>query len=257
MPRSPSRALPGPLVHLGVVGSTNDHARALAVAGAPHGTVVMAEEQTQGRGRQGRRWAAPRGRALTFSVVVRAARAATASAGGVALLPLVCGLVVCEACEAVAPVRCRIKWPNDVWIGDRKLAGILIEARPQDGWAVIGIGLNVDTAAQDLPDELRDTATSLRMATGGHVRRDAVLDALLDRLGHHLDDFPGGDSEAVLAACRERDALLGRRIEWTRAGGRAEGEARGIDERGNLVVLTDDGERIALEAGEVHLSVQA
>ena len=121
------------------MGSTNDHARALALAGAPHGTVVVAEQQTAGRGRQGRTWSAPTGRALTLSALVRLPAAALEP------LPLAVAIAVCEACEAVAPVTCRIKWPNDVWIEGRKVAGVLIEARPQEGWAVIGIGLNVDT----------------------------------------------------------------------------------------------------------------
>jgi BirA family transcriptional regulator, biotin operon repressor / biotin---[acetyl-CoA-carboxylase] ligase len=253
-PRPPSPSLAGPLVHLDVVGSTNDCARELALAGTQHGTVVVAEEQTAGRGRQGRRWSAPRGRALTLSVVVEAGRADHPGTGGIALLPLVAGLAVCEACEAVAPIRCRIKWPNDVWIGDRKLAGILIEARPHEGWAVIGVGINVDTAEDELGPELLETATSLRIATGAPTRRDAVLDALLDRLGGRLDELWRGGTQAIVAACRERDALLGRRIAWTGGGKETEGEAQGLDERGNLVVLTDAGERLALEAGEVHLS---
>jgi BirA family biotin operon repressor/biotin-[acetyl-CoA-carboxylase] ligase len=246
-PRPPSPALGGPLVHLDVVGSTNDHARELAIAGAPHGTVVVAEEQTAGRGRQGRRWSAPRGSALTLSVVVR-----TEPEG--AVLPFVAGLAVCEACEAVTSVHCAIKWPNDVWITDRKLAGILIEARPDESWAVIGVGINVDTAADELEPELREIATSLRIAAGAPVGRAAVLDALLDRLGDRLDDVEHGGARAVLDACRRRDGLLGRRIEWTREGGTAEGEARGIDDRGRLIVVTEAGERLALEAGEVHLS---
>jgi BirA family transcriptional regulator, biotin operon repressor / biotin---[acetyl-CoA-carboxylase] ligase len=244
-PRPGSGALGGPLVHLDVVDSTNDHARRLALGGAPHGTVMTAELQTAGRGRQGRTWSAPAGRALTLSILVRVPPAS------LELLPLATAIAVCEACEAAASVSCQVKWPNDVWIDRRKVAGILIEARPVEPWAVIGIGLNVDTARDELDDELRDTATSLRIATGIGIDREAVLDALLERLAAWVAQLE--DPAAVAAAFRERDALQGERIAWRTGDERHEGEARGIDDDGALVVFTDAGERMRLDAGEVHL----
>ena len=125
-------ALEGPRLHLRRTDSTNDRARDLAQAGAPSGTLVTAEEQSAGRGRHGRTWAAPPGAALLCSAILRPLEARHA------LLPLAVPLAVCEAAEALAPVECRVKWPNDVWLEERKLAGILIEARPPD-WAVIGV----------------------------------------------------------------------------------------------------------------------
>ena len=231
-------------MHLDETSSTNDHGRELALAGAPHGTVVIAERQTAGRGRQGRTWTAPPGRALTLSVLARM------EAARMELLPLAVALAVCEACEGTAPIECEVKWPNDVWIDGRKVAGILIEARPQEGWAIIGIGLNVDTALEDFPDELRDTATSLRIATGTPVAREPALDALLDRLANwiHALDEPG----RVTNAFRERDVLYGKTIAWTRDSQRMTGEARGIDDDGALVVFTGESE-VHLDAGEVHL----
>jgi BirA family biotin operon repressor/biotin-[acetyl-CoA-carboxylase] ligase len=245
-PRVGSSGLGSPFVHLDTTGSTNDHARTLALARAPTGTVVVAEEQTAGRGRQGRSWTAPRGRALTLSIVWRTDRDLEA-------LPLAVAVAVCGACEAVAPVRCEIKWPNDVWIGQRKVAGILIESRPQDEWAVIGIGLNVDTDRSELEPDLLETATSLRIEAGSPIGRDRMLTALLDSLGERLAE---PDTAAVMADYRERDLLRGRRIAWTAGTQRLTGEAQGIDERGNLVVFTDEGERMALSAGEVHLEVE-
>jgi BirA family biotin operon repressor/biotin-[acetyl-CoA-carboxylase] ligase len=242
-PAAGANALGGPVVHLDVTGSTNDSARELALAGAPAGTVVIAEEQTAGRGRHGRSWIAPPGRALTISIVVRA------GAEALELLPLLTAVAVCEACEATANVRCAVKWPNDVWIDERKVAGILIEARPQDGWAVIGIGLNVDTPEEELEEELRQTATSLRIAGGAPGQRQRTLDALLQRIAEWLS----AGRDRLLAAYRNRDALHGRAISWTAGAGRLEGEAKGIDGRGNLVVFTSDGERHTLTAGEVHL----
>jgi BirA family biotin operon repressor/biotin-[acetyl-CoA-carboxylase] ligase len=259
-------------VHRATTTSTNDLARHLAQSGAPDGTVVVAEEQTAGRGRQGRVWVAPPGRALTLSAVVRwepgrGDDPATPDEGpGPAaprfeLLPLVAAVAVAEACERAevgdgraVSVPCAIKWPNDVWIDGRKVAGILIEARPQEGWAVLGVGVNIGTEAGDLPPDLRETATSLRIASGGAVDRDDALGELLERLAARLGDWRGGDVEALLDRYRERDALSGDRIGWESAGGdRMMGRAQGIDGRGNLVVLTDAGDRVALEAGEVHL----
>jgi BirA family biotin operon repressor/biotin-[acetyl-CoA-carboxylase] ligase len=244
-PRAGTGALGGPLVYLRETGSTNDRARELALGGAPHGTVVVAEQQTAGRGRQGRTWTSPPGAALTLSAVVRASR------DKLALLPFATALAVCETAEEVAPVRCEVKWPNDVWIEGRKTAGILIETRLQEGWAVVGIGLNVDTAADEFPAELRETATSLRVATGGGIDREAALAALFDRLRVWTDELDHG--EQVLSAFRERDALCGRTITWTKDGREMSGEARGIEEDGTLVVFTGDGERVQLDAGEVHL----
>lgn len=242
-PRAGENPLGGPIVHLDRTGSTNDDARSLAASGAPAGTVVVAEEQTAGRGRQGRTWMAPRGRALTLSIIVRAAGDA------LALLPLTAAVAVCEACERASSVQCAVKWPNDVWISERKVAGILIESRPQEGWAVIGVGLNVGTTPEELGPDLRDSATSLSIATGAEVARESVLESLLERLAALLEVEP----DRLLPAYRARDALNGRAITWSAGTERLEGEASGVDDEGNLVVFTADGERTALTAGEVRL----
>ena len=167
------------------------------------------------------------------------------------LLPLAAALAVCEACEAVARVRCEVKWPNDVWVEGRKVAGILIEARPRDGWAVVGAGVNVDTGEDELEAELRETATSLRIATGGPVDREAVLGALFDALAAWSGAL--GQPDRVTNAFRERDALYGREIAWTQDSRHMSGEARGIDDDGSLVVFTGGSEQVRLDAGEVHL----
>jgi BirA family transcriptional regulator, biotin operon repressor / biotin---[acetyl-CoA-carboxylase] ligase len=246
-PRAGSGPLGGPIVHLDVTGSSNDHARRLAQAGAPAGTVVVAEQQTAGRGRQGRTWIAPRGRALTLSIVLRP------QVEQLAMLPLASAVAVCEACEQAAAVRCAIKWPNDVLADGKKLAGILIESRPQERWAVIGIGLNVDTPAQEFGAELDSIATSLRIAAGESVSRERVLDTLLDSLAKRVGSGKPESGDALLAAYRERDALIDRDVRWTSGSQTLEGRAAGIDEQGNLVVFTTEGERCTLDAGEVHL----
>src|SRR5690349_14616787 len=131
--------------HHEVADSTNLIAKDLAEDGAPSGTVVTAGEQTAGRGRGERRWVAPPGAALLYSAILRPLDLSHL------LLPLAVPIAVCDACEAVAPVTTQVKWPNDVWLDERKLAGILIEARPPD-WAVIGIGINLAIAEEDFPD---------------------------------------------------------------------------------------------------------
>ncbi|HEX8959350.1 MAG TPA: biotin--[acetyl-CoA-carboxylase] ligase, partial [Solirubrobacterales bacterium] len=127
--------------HFRVTDSTNARARELAEGGAPGGTVVTADEQTVGRGRQGRSWTAPPGKALLYSALLRPLDERHL------LLPLAVPLAVCEAAEALElGIECGIKWPNDVWLDGKKLAGVLIEAKPQEGWAVIGVGLNLTIA---------------------------------------------------------------------------------------------------------------
>jgi BirA family biotin operon repressor/biotin-[acetyl-CoA-carboxylase] ligase len=217
-----------PRVHWRRADSTNERARELAAAGAPHGTIVTAAEQTAGRGRQGRAWTAPPGSAVLMSVVLRDFNE---------LLPLAAAVATCEA----VPVDGRIKWPNDVWAGGRKLAGILAEARPQEGWAVLGIGLNVTT--EEFPTELREIATSLRLEGV-----DASVEQVLADLTSALEQRLGEGADSILRAWRERDALKGRQVRW--AGGA--GTAAGIDDSGALIVETQDG-RVTLEAGEVHL----
>jgi BirA family transcriptional regulator, biotin operon repressor / biotin---[acetyl-CoA-carboxylase] ligase len=222
-----------PRHHHPVTDSTNERARELAGTGAPHGTLVTADEQTAGRGRQGRTWTAAPGEALLMSVIVRDLEPRHA------LLPLMAALAVCEAAEAVSNVRCQIKWPNDVWIDRRKLSGILVEARPAAGWAIVGIGLN--TGVREFPEELRATATTLHLPNS-----DAALQPLLTSLDRWLE----ADPAEILAAWRERDALKGSPVRWQDG----EGTARGVDDSGSLLVETPAGDVLALGAGEVHLS---
>jgi BirA family biotin operon repressor/biotin-[acetyl-CoA-carboxylase] ligase len=213
-------ALGRPRLHHREIDSTNRRARELASAGAPHGTLVTAGAQTAGRGRQGRRWEAPAGSALLCSLVLREFDA---------LLSLRTGLAVAD----VAGEAARVKWPNDVQVEGRKVAGVLVEGRPHEGWAVVGIGVNV-SAAPDLPE-----AVAL-----GRDDVEAVLGELLAALEARLAE----PKAAALDALRARDALLGVRLEWD--GG--EGVGAGIDADGGLRVTTEAGERV-LSAGEVHL----
>jgi BirA family biotin operon repressor/biotin-[acetyl-CoA-carboxylase] ligase len=217
-----------PREHHATIGSTNERARELAEEGAAHGTLVTADEQTAGRGRQGRGWVTPPGVAIAASLILREFDD---------LLPLRAGLAVAD----VAGPSALVKWPNDVWIDGRKVAGILVEAR---GWAVLGIGVNVALDPSTLPDEVA--------AIAGTLGRDASeIDATLAQLLAALETRLGEEQAATLASLRERDALLGKTVRWD--GG--EGIGAGIDDTGALLVHLPDGTTTALSAGEVTLSV--
>jgi BirA family transcriptional regulator, biotin operon repressor / biotin---[acetyl-CoA-carboxylase] ligase len=222
-------ALGRPRLHLRRTDSTNDRARELAASGAPHGTLVTAGEQTAGRGRQVRSWVAPAGRALLCSLLLR---------GPPPLLPLAAGVAVASVLGSDG----RVKWPNDVLVDGRKVAGILVEGRPQERWAVVGIGLNVAVRADEFPPELRESAGTMGLGP-------EAIEPTLERLLEALERWITASPEAVLEAFRGIDALRGRAVWWAAAHGRA----AGVDGEGRLVVETDQG-TVTLEAGEVHLA---
>jgi len=232
-------ALGIPRLHLREVDSTNVRAQRLAMNGAPHGALVTAAAQTAGHGRQGRAWMTPPGRALACSLVLR---------DPPRLLPMLAALAVADVAERFdrAGRSAAIKWPNDVLLDGRKVAGILAEGRPQEGWVVLGIGLNVAVAEDDFPPELRTIATSLGCEP---QQLEPALALLLERLDHWLDAPP----EQAMDAYRQRDALAGREIRW--GAPERSGTALGIAEDGRLRVRPADaqeGEEL-LDAGEVHL----
>jgi BirA family biotin operon repressor/biotin-[acetyl-CoA-carboxylase] ligase len=218
-----------PRHHARVTGSTSADAVALAVAGAPHGMLVTAGMQTAGRGRQGRQWSAPAGRALLLSVVLR---------GFDRLLPLRAGIAVAAVCGPEAA----LKWPNDVLLHGRKVAGILVDLSPRRDWAVLGIGLNVAVEAGDLPPDLR-------AAAGGLGAPVESIEPLLGEFLSALEEALGAAPDAVLAEWSRRDALRGREVEWADG----HGTATGVDSTGALRVTRSDGRVVALDAGEVHL----
>ena len=219
-----------PRLHLRETDSTSTRAKELALAGAPHGALVTAAGQTAGRGRQGRAWTTPRGAALAMSLVLRDAPP---------LLPLVAAVAVAQACGEGA----QIKWPNDVLVGGRKVAGILAEGRPHEGWTVLGIGVNVAVDPVDLPPELRETAGTLG-------REPADVEPFLAGLLVALEGALALPAAALLDVWRARDALAGREVAWSDGSG----VAAGVDEEGRLVVRLADGSVTALHAGEVHLA---
>lgn len=239
-------AWPAPIEHLAEVGSTSDALKARARQGAPEWSVVVADRQSAGRGRLGHEWGSPPGN-LFLSVLLRPRFAA------VTLVPLTAGLAVAEA---LPELDTRLKWPNDVLVNGRKLAGILAEA--QSGAAgmesmVVGIGVNVGLMAEDLPTPLRATATSWRMETGAPRDPLEVAAAVLARLRVWYHALAGGDAAAVVAAWRGRSVPWWGREVRARSGDQdLRGIARGISAAGALLIEAPDGALREVLAGEVH-----
>jgi BirA family biotin operon repressor/biotin-[acetyl-CoA-carboxylase] ligase len=219
--------------------STNDRARELADDGAEHGEVVVAESQTAGRGRRGRTWASPPGRNLHLSVVLRPALPPQRAPE----LTLVASVAACEACRK-AGVDAGIKWPNDVLVGGRKVAGILTElsAEPdQVHWVVLGIGVNLNVTLEELPAEIRDRATSLSVERRQPVPRALFAAALLSELEQWLDLHAAEGFAPIREAWRQRSVTLGREVRVDADGVEIAGVAEDIDEAGALLVRGREG----------------
>jgi len=241
-----------PAVHLYErVGSTNDVARALAEAGAPAGTAVLAEEQVAGRGRSGRPWSSPPGLGVWLSMVLRPEPLAAPG-----LLPILVGLAAAEALDPfVRPSRVALKWPNDLQLAGRKLAGILCEGSWDaggPGFVVAGIGINVLHAEADFPPELREGATSVRIAAGWSPPRADVAGAVAGAIYRRLAAAPAELGGAVLEAVAGRDALVGRGIRVT-GGEELVGTAMGITPGGALLLRTAAGALRTVRSGTVRL----
>ncbi len=232
--------------HFEEIDSTNLEALRLRERGAPVGTVVIADTQTAGRGRLGRRWDDLPGRCLLMSVLL----AAPAQAPG--MLPAAAALAAAEAVEALSGVRAQIRWPNDLLVGGRKLAGILAEG-PAGGPAAAGIGVNVNGAPGDLPPALRERATFVSHEAGREMAVARLADELARRLDAVYHLLMSGHTPALVERIAERDALAGQHVR-ARAGERTlAGTAVRWLEDGRLLLRDDGGREVALEAGEVTL----
>jgi len=238
----------------GGVSSTNIVLRGLAARGAVEGTVVLAEEQVHGRGRRGRAWFSPPGLNLYASILFRP----QIDLREVPRFSLIASLALTDAIRAEG-LPARIKWPNDVLVDGRKVAGTLVEAADPAGsppHVIVGVGINVNVDDEALRTALRHEAreaTSLREAAGREIDRNLFAAALLNHLETWLGVARAHDWEALLAAWRERDGLCGRRVEVREAGPAWQGRARGIDGEGYLKIETEEGKVRSVISGEVHL----
>jgi BirA family biotin operon repressor/biotin-[acetyl-CoA-carboxylase] ligase len=224
-------------------GSTNDDARKAAVAGAAEGLVVVAGKQDAGRGRRGAAWVCPPGEGLAFSVLLRPRE-------NKALWPrlsLAAGLAVAEAIERLG-LAAEVKWPNDVWIAGRKVAGILVEAG--DDHVVVGVGINV--GVREFPPELAESATSLALEYGEAPELPAVLMLVLERLQVWKAKI-GPGFEELLRGFRVRCALTGKAVRLLAADGALAGTVAGIGDGGELLLQTPAGLRKLVQADEVRV----
>uniref|UniRef100_A0A832HZ87 biotin--[biotin carboxyl-carrier protein] ligase n=1 Tax=Eiseniibacteriota bacterium TaxID=2212470 RepID=A0A832HZ87_UNCEI len=235
------------LVARAVAGSTNDVAWEALAAGAPDGTAVVADAQTSGRGRNGRRWHHAPGRALALSVLLHPGGAARP----LPALPLVAGLALARALDGLG-ARVELKWPNDLLLGGRKVSGILAEGRAAAGGtaAVLGVGVNVGQSAEDFPPELRATATSLA-EHGVRAGREAVAAAFLNAFEPLWDELLEGGRAELLTRWRARAGFWGRAVRVRAPGGEIAGVARDLDAEGGLVVEVAGGARVTVLAGDV------
>lgn len=244
----------GRIIHLEMTGSTADEARRLIGEQAPEGTVVIAEGQSSGRGRLGREWKTPPGQAVAVSVVLYP----SISPMQVPLLSLATGIAVSNAVESVTGGEASpaVKWPNDVYLNGKKLAGVLVEMAAeldQVKWAIDSIGINVNNSFTDTP--LADRATSLAVELGRKVSRRELVAAVLNELDgiYSRSRTPAG-LDAIRHDFEKRDLLQGRRIEVVTPTGKVDGIAIGIDAEGRLLVREPSGATRALFSGEATLS---
>lgn len=234
-------------------GSTNDDLLRAAAVGAPEGTVVLAEEQAAGRGRQGRSWVSPTGTGLTFSVLFRPKGLAPADA---ATFPLVVGCAVARAAQSFLPsARVMLKWPNDLQVAGRKLCGILcqMQGTPEGPAIIAGIGLNVNLDVADLPPEVAAIATSLRAAAGVPLDRAGVLADVLLALEEDYRRWLTNGLAAFAEDFAAHDALRGREIAVEEGRSTLRGVADGINPDGSLRLRLSDGAVESVYSGDAHV----
>lgn len=236
-----------PLVTTALTASTNDDALSAAKAGAPHGATFVADQQTHGRGRRGRRWVSHPEEALLTSIVLRLELEPVRFG----LLPLVAGLAVRAALSELLPAELdpviRVKWPNDVWVSQKKIAGVLAESRIGGSRPAVVVGIGVNVASRELPEELRETATSLALLDVP-CKRERLLAGVLACLELRLG-LLSHDSGSIVSEFRQHDGLLGRRVRVDGTGGIADG----IDHEGRLCLRLDSGERSDIRTASVEL----
>jgi BirA family biotin operon repressor/biotin-[acetyl-CoA-carboxylase] ligase len=225
------------------VESTNDDLRLLGQAGIPEGLILLAEHQTAGRGRRGAAWFSPAGESLAFSILLRPEEPKSLWPR----LALATGLAVAEAIESCG-LQAGIKWPNDVWIGQRKVAGILVEAGAD--FVVIGIGLNINSTG--FPPEVAEIATSLCIEGSQKFSRADVLAAIISRFASRRWQI-NQDFSDLISAVRERCVLSGKRVSLATASGRRIGVVEGIADGGELLLRTEAGLERLIQADEVRL----
>ena len=232
-----------------VIGSTNIRAKELARSGAAHGTLVLANEQTGGRGRMQRHWVSEPSVGIWMSLILCPT---AVEAQRISFLVMVAALAVARACREEVGDGVLIKWPNDIVFGDKKVSGTLLEMGASGAgvdWAVIGMGINVLNS--NFPQEIEHKAGSLYQASGKKIERSKLLCEVLSQFEALYDGWLAGKQDAILSEYKRISATIGRSVRAIYSDREIEGTAVGVRADGTLVVRTDAGEDIVLHAGDV------
>lgn len=238
-----------PIFCFGVVETTNIEAKRLAREGRPEGTLVVADAQTSGRGRLGRPWVSPPGTGLYFSIVLRP----TCAPDRLPALTLTAGVATASAIQQMG-LGPQLKWPNDILISGKKVGGILTEAvfdEKQIDFAILGIGINVNTAGEAFPVSFRRQATSLKLSLGNPVSRIGLLQNLLIKFEHYYALFSEGDLLSIIHSWSDLDSTLGRQVEVSLPQTSLLGVAEAVGLDGTLLVRDESGHLHRIVAGDV------
>lgn len=243
------------IIRLESTDSTNRLAKELAADGALHGTAVIAASQTKGRGRLGKAWQSPAGKGLYTSIILRPNLAVE----DIPYLTFVTGLAVVEAIKQLYKVTPGLKWPNDIYFSMRKCGGILSEssafsAEADERYAVVGIGLNVNTEINEFPPDVAARATSLLIETGSRKGVDEVFEAIHAQLLAEVKTYETDGFQSVIERWRLLDCMLGKRLAWVAVSGEViEGVSLGPDDLGRLHIRDDSGKIHEVLSGDIQL----
>lgn len=247
------------IIRLDSTESTNRDAFRLASKGAQHGTVIITDNQTKGRGRLGKSWESPVGKGLYCSIILRPELVPHLYP----YLTFVAGLAVADAIDKIYSLSAQLKWPNDIYFNWKKCGGILTESSDLNGavddrFAIVGVGLNINAEKSDFPSDLQETATSLYIESGVIVEIEAVLLEVRDQLLLQVTDFERNGFSHVIERWRKRDFLIGKRLAWVAVTGKkVEGISLGPDDQGRLHVQDDTGVIHEVMSGDIQLCSQS
>ncbi len=230
--------------------STNSQAKRLAAEGAAEGTLVVAESQAGGRGRRGRSWFSPAGQNIYASVILRPAMAPSQTPQ----ITLTTAVAVARALQEAAGLNATIKWPNDILIAEKKIAGILTEITTEMDavdYVVVGLGVNVNTTAADMPPDIRPIATSVRIESGSRFSRSDLLCSLLQQFERYYDMLQYDGFKPIMAQWREMSDIIGRPVYVDVLDVRHAGIVEAVDDDGVLILKDDRGQRHRIFSGDV------
>lgn len=242
----------GDIVYLQETDSTNTRAKDLAARGAPEGTLIVAEKQTGGRGRRGRSWFSPPGDGIYSSIILRPIM----SPGEAPRITLMTSVAVAEALLSLTRLKVRIRWPNDILVGGKKIAGILTEISTEmDGvdYIIVGLGLNVNTPSESFPEEIKGEATSILMETGKQFSRVPLVRGYLEWYEKYYEMFKNDGFEPIMRRWKELADIVGQQLMVGTVGKKYVGEVVDVDSDGVLILKDGKGDTHRIFSGDVTL----